>query len=44
MVLLIFAQINPDVLFTYLYQLEAYRKSTKLDFIPCVTEIVPYFG
>jgi hypothetical protein len=31
MVLLIFAQINPDVLFAYLYQLEAYRENTKLD-------------
>lgn len=26
-----FAQVNPDVLFTYLHQLEAYRTNTKLD-------------
>jgi hypothetical protein len=32
MVLLTFAQVNPNVLFTYLYQLEAYRKNIKLDF------------
>lgn len=31
MVLLTFAQFNPDVLFTYLHQLEAYRKNIKLD-------------
>jgi hypothetical protein len=31
MVLLTVAQINPDILFTYLHQLEAYRKNTKLD-------------
>jgi hypothetical protein len=31
MVLLTFAQINPDILFTYLHQLEAYRENKKLD-------------
>jgi hypothetical protein len=32
MVLLTFTQINPDILFTYLHQLEAYRKNTRLGF------------
>jgi hypothetical protein len=33
MILLTFTQINSNILFTYLYQLKAYRKNIKLNFI-----------